>query len=256
MDTQAMMAEMREILDGGSRPVPPISEAKDPADEALSLFETSDKLKNLLSKEVNSVASEWSKAAGEIRRAKRWGGASIAAVDYLEDNKPPMQALERLDKRLHAIMEHIRSVRSQARRGGGGAVRGYEDLGAPDLDLLGEDLLADDVGLFAEAYADIGSDAPYVGHDAETEVEEAVTFGSPKKGAHHKDKSGDPPVITKVRKIARESQAAKIDGVMVDMSTANLVARIYDALSGANKKKFASMSIDKMGQLAWKLSSK
>jgi hypothetical protein len=50
-------------------------------------------------------------------------------------------------------------------------------------------------------------------------------------------------VIPKVRKIANEYTAAKIDGYIVDAWTANLIVNVYDKLSGANKASLDAANI-------------
>jgi len=44
-------------------------------------------------------------------------------------------------------------------------------------------------------------------------------------------------VIDKMKKIVKDKQAMKIDGVMVDLYTASAVTQIYDKVNPANKKK-------------------
>lgn len=70
--------------------------------------------------------------------------------------------------------------------------------------------------------------------------------------------------IELLRQIVTESQAQKIsiqdsDGknhkVYVDMTTANLLVRIYDALNETNREKFIALPWPKMVKVAWKLAA-
>ena len=63
-------------------------------------------------------------------------------------------------------------------------------------------------------------------------------------------------VIEKMRKIVADKQAAKIDGVMVDMFTASAVTQIYDKVNDANKKKMEKLKAPKLADLAFKLMQK
>ena len=53
--------------------------------------------------------------------------------------------------------------------------------------------------------------------------------------------------------IVRRKQYKKIDGVMVDMQTANLILKVWDALGSSNRSKFEKLPIKKMATVAWKL---
>lgn len=58
-----------------------------------------------------------------------------------------------------------------------------------------------------------------------------------------------------IKKIVDDSQYAKIEGVIVDGTTANLLLKVCDALSEENRKKLLAMPIKKMVDVAWKLTS-
>ena len=53
--------------------------------------------------------------------------------------------------------------------------------------------------------------------------------------------------------IVRRKQYKKIDGVMVDMQTANLILKVWDALGSSNRKKFEKLPIKQMANVSWKL---
>ncbi len=59
--------------------------------------------------------------------------------------------------------------------------------------------------------------------------------------------------IEKIRKIADEHQAAKVDGVLVDGFTASAVINVHDQLSPVNRAKFAALPLAKLVAVTWKL---
>jgi hypothetical protein len=56
-----------------------------------------------------------------------------------------------------------------------------------------------------------------------------------------------------MREIVKQKQAEEYLGVLVDMQTANLIVQVWENLNEKNRKKFGSLSIEKMGRLAWEL---
>lgn len=60
-------------------------------------------------------------------------------------------------------------------------------------------------------------------------------------------------VISKLKSIVKNHQAAKVDGVFMDATTANMLLRVYEALGEENRKKFAGLPIRKMVAIGWKL---
>lgn len=59
--------------------------------------------------------------------------------------------------------------------------------------------------------------------------------------------------LDKLRQIVKEHQHQKIDGVIVDVVTANAILTIYDNMKKVeNKEKYLSMDISKMASVAWK----
>lgn len=60
--------------------------------------------------------------------------------------------------------------------------------------------------------------------------------------------------IEKVKKIVDEHQYAKIGGKVVDGTTANVILKVYNAITDEElKKKFADLPILKMVDIAWKM---
>ena len=59
--------------------------------------------------------------------------------------------------------------------------------------------------------------------------------------------------ITAIGSIIGKKQAKKIDGVLVDMQTANVIMKVWNALNPSNRKKFEKLSVQKMANVAWKL---
>ncbi len=54
-----------------------------------------------------------------------------------------------------------------------------------------------------------------------------------------------------LRRIVAEHQAAKVEGVVVDVQTANAILKVYGAVNEANQEKLLSVSVTKMGLIAW-----
>ena len=60
--------------------------------------------------------------------------------------------------------------------------------------------------------------------------------------------------LDKLRQIVNEHQYQKIDGVIVDIVTANAIITVYDAMKKeGNKEKYLSMDISKMASVAWSI---
>lgn len=59
--------------------------------------------------------------------------------------------------------------------------------------------------------------------------------------------------LEKLRWIVKHQQAARVDGAYVDMMTANVCVKVYEALNETNRAKFAGLTMRKMGLVAWKL---
>ena len=64
--------------------------------------------------------------------------------------------------------------------------------------------------------------------------------------------AGDPRVIELLREAARGA-FRKIDGVVVDGTTAAVILTVYDALKPATRAKLAALRIDRMAEVAWRL---
>ena len=56
-----------------------------------------------------------------------------------------------------------------------------------------------------------------------------------------------------IRRVVADCQYAKIDGTMIDLSTAGAIVTVYDALSPENQAKFTAMPAGRMGIVAWEL---
>lgn len=59
--------------------------------------------------------------------------------------------------------------------------------------------------------------------------------------------------ITICREILAQHEARLVDNLWVDVQTANAIVTVYDALNETNKLKFATWSILRMADAAWKL---
>ena len=59
--------------------------------------------------------------------------------------------------------------------------------------------------------------------------------------------------IKAIANVVKKRQAKKIDGMLMDLTTANAVMKVYKALNRSNKKKFAELPLRKMVTVTWKL---
>jgi hypothetical protein len=59
--------------------------------------------------------------------------------------------------------------------------------------------------------------------------------------------------IDQLRSIRDDFKTEKMDGMLVDPTTANAILTVHDALSPENQEKFKSMPVDRMADVAWKL---
>ncbi|MET7821266.1 hypothetical protein [Micromonospora zamorensis] len=64
--------------------------------------------------------------------------------------------------------------------------------------------------------------------------------------------AGDPRIIEVLREAAR-GQMRKIDGAIVDGTTATAILTVYDALKPPTRAKLAALRIDRMAQVAWQV---
>ena len=86
-----------------------------------------------------------------------------------------------------------------------------------------------------------------------TQLTPVHVTGLPKPPASHI--SGE-KMVARMREIVSGSTALKIKGKMIDMQTANVVTKVYDALGAENKKKFAGLSLGRMIDISWKLANR
>ncbi|MFB9238355.1 hypothetical protein ACFFWC_22835 [Plantactinospora siamensis] len=63
--------------------------------------------------------------------------------------------------------------------------------------------------------------------------------------------AGDPRVIELLRE-AKGGACCKIDGVLVDATTAAAILTVYDAATPVTRAKLAALRIDRMAQVVWK----
>ena len=59
--------------------------------------------------------------------------------------------------------------------------------------------------------------------------------------------------IKACREIVASCSYQKVDGVMVDLFSASTIVQVFDALNSANQAKMASLPVEKMAALAFKL---
>lgn len=63
-------------------------------------------------------------------------------------------------------------------------------------------------------------------------------------------------LIEVLRYMAAENMAAEVNGVLIDMSSANLIVQIADKLNPKNRAKFIKLPVGMMANMAWELASK
>lgn len=61
--------------------------------------------------------------------------------------------------------------------------------------------------------------------------------------------------LSVLKEIVDQFGYQEIDGVIVDVQTANVILKVYNALSEENKAKFINTDIVKMSDIAWSLVS-
>ena len=59
--------------------------------------------------------------------------------------------------------------------------------------------------------------------------------------------------IKDIEKVLKTRSAKKIDGMYMDMTTANAIMTVWKALNTSNRKKFEKLPLKKMGDVTWKL---
>ncbi|GAB1641521.1 hypothetical protein KRMM14A1259_19440 [Krasilnikovia sp. MM14-A1259] len=64
--------------------------------------------------------------------------------------------------------------------------------------------------------------------------------------------AGDPRVIEVLREVMR-GHVRKIDGVIVDATTAAAILTVHDVLKPPTRVRLAALDIDRMAQVAWRL---
>ncbi|MER7273513.1 hypothetical protein ABT369_03555 [Dactylosporangium sp. NPDC000244] len=64
--------------------------------------------------------------------------------------------------------------------------------------------------------------------------------------------SGGPEIINVLR-AARSGQWRKVDGVVLDMSTANVILTVYEAAGEAGRAKLVALPIAKMAAVCWRI---
>lgn len=58
--------------------------------------------------------------------------------------------------------------------------------------------------------------------------------------------------IGALRAIVRDHKAARIDGYIVDAFTAQMLVKLYEALSPANREKFGKPRLERLVDFGWK----
>ena len=58
--------------------------------------------------------------------------------------------------------------------------------------------------------------------------------------------------IEQLRRIVERHQAARVDGFMVDATTANMLVTVHDALGAANQERFQTIDFMRLVDFGWK----
>lgn len=61
-----------------------------------------------------------------------------------------------------------------------------------------------------------------------------------------------PKTIEAIREMATMHTARMIDGVLVDAFTAQVIVRVYDAITPEHQAQLMTFPIDRIGHLCWK----
>lgn len=77
----------------------------------------------------------------------------------------------------------------------------------------------------------------------------AEAAGVKDKGSLNEAKS----IIPQLEKIVQDKQHAKIKGKVVDLFTASMIMKIYNAVNDSNKKRMDSLPLEKLVNLAYKM---
>lgn len=82
----------------------------------------------------------------------------------------------------------------------------------------------------------------------------AAVLATPKAGQPGRNHPLTPEErISAIRKIVTDWQCARVEGLLVDGTTARAIITVYDALNERNKAELASFPVRKMASIAWKL---
>ena len=85
------------------------------------------------------------------------------------------------------------------------------------------------------------------------EIKHTLTAGIQLNGTEIKSIRNNEANIKDIEQVLKKKSAKKIDGMYMDMTTANAIMTVYKALGQSNKKKFAKLPLKKMVSVAWKL---
>ena len=64
------------------------------------------------------------------------------------------------------------------------------------------------------------------------------------------------PLYETLSDIVRDCQYQEIDGIAVDMCTANVVVTVADALNPANRAKLLALGVANAADISWKITAK
>ena len=94
---------------------------------------------------------------------------------------------------------------------------------------------------------------PFVCYSGNLRLLQAEQLGYEVTGKSDIKESVNEANIKDIEQVLKKKSAKKIDGMYMDMTTANAIMTVYKALGQSNKKKFAKLPLKKMVSVAWKL---
>ena len=64
------------------------------------------------------------------------------------------------------------------------------------------------------------------------------------------------PIIDRLREIVSAHSAARVDGLLMDVTSAHITVQVYDALNEENRAKLVGFPVRKMVHIALKLATR
>lgn len=89
--------------------------------------------------------------------------------------------------------------------------------------------------------------------NGEPTIEDVQTIAA----IHRRHRNTSPlPIIDQFRNIVEDRAIGKVNGELIDVTSAHAVVTVYDAINSTARAKFVTLSPRKMVMVAWKLVSR